>query len=99
MSVVRIRRKDNEVVQVCDVYIGRAVNRGGWHLPKSIWHNPFTIKACGGAEEACRRYEEYILNKPELLGRLEELRGKTLGCFCEPDAPCHGKVLLRLLGS
>jgi hypothetical protein len=27
---------------------------------------------------------------------LDELEGKTLGCFCKPK-PCHGDVLLELL--
>lgn len=28
--------------------------------------------------------------------RLPELRGKVLGCWCDPSGPCHAKVLARL---
>jgi hypothetical protein len=30
------------------------------------------------------------------MASLDELEGKTLGCFCKPE-PCHGDVLLELL--
>lgn len=97
MSVVRIRRKNGRVAQGCDVYIGRAMHMGGWHLPQSDWANPFTVKECGSNEEACRRYEEWIRNeRQDLMDRLHELEGKTLGCWCKPAA-CHGDVLLKLL--
>jgi hypothetical protein len=71
-----------------DVYIGRG----------SKWGNPFRIGVHGDRNEVIRKYRDYILGKPELLGCLEELRGKALGCFCEPEA-CHGDVLVELLGS
>lgn len=95
-SVVRIRRKGGAVVQDCDVYIGRKQSMGGWNLPQSDWANPFSVKECGSNEEACRRYEEYVRGRPELMARLWELRGKTLGCWCKPAA-CHGDVLVRLV--
>lgn len=71
---------------------------GGWDLPRSEWHNPFTVKDCGSAEKAVAKYEEYINKKPELLARVSELRGKVLGCWCKkkPSDRCHGDVLARL---
>ena len=30
------------------------------------------------------------------MNSLDELEGKTLGCFCKPEK-CHGDVLLELL--
>lgn len=98
MSVVRIRRKGGVVVQDCDVYIGRKCTMGGWNLPESKWANPFSIKECGSAKEAVRRYDEYIRQNPELLKALPELKGKRLGCWCSPN-PCHGDVLVRLANS
>jgi len=95
-KVVRIRRKGTEIVQGCDVYIGRRCRLGGWDLDQSKWNNPFTVKECGSVEEACRRYEEHLRSKPELLQQLPELRGKTLGCWCKPNM-CHGDVLVKLL--
>jgi Domain of unknown function (DUF4326) len=69
-----------------DGYIGRP----------SIWGNPFEIGRDGTREEVIEKYREYILRKPELLSRLENLRGKTLACWCKPKA-CHGDVLVELL--
>jgi hypothetical protein len=41
-------------------------------------------------------YTEYIKNKPELLKLIPvELKGKTLGCWCKPEA-CHGDILAEL---
>lgn len=68
------------------VYIGRP----------SPWGNPFAIGAHGSREEVIRKYEEWILTKPDLVKKAkEELRGKHLVCFCAPSA-CHGHVLARI---
>ena len=95
-SVVRIRRQNNQLVQGCDVYIGRSTQRGGWNLPQSLWHNPFSVNKLG-REEALRQYEIYVRNNPLLMAQLGTLRGKVLGCWCKPE-PCHGDILLKLLG-
>ena len=68
-----------------DVYIGRG----------SKWGNPFKIGRDGNREEVIEKYREYIMQSG-LLSHLEELRNKTLGCFCKPLA-CHGDVLVELL--
>lgn len=88
-TVVKIQRKNGEIIQDCDVYIGRTCTRGGWDLPQSKWHNPF--KGPGAVE----LYEQYILASP-LINEIEELRGKRLGCWCKPQ-PCHGDVLVKIL--
>ena len=31
-----------------------------------------------------------------LMDSLPELEAKTLGCYCHPDLPCHGQVLISL---
>lgn len=97
--VVKLRRSKGQVVQGCDVYIGRRCARGGWDLPESKWHCPFTMKECGSAKEIVRRYREYVLNRPDLLDSLHELDGKVLGCWCKnkPTDHCHGDVLVELL--
>lgn len=78
-----------------DVYIGRG----------SKWGCPFTVikdrptlakEIVDSKEEALAKYKEYVLNSPELMESLDELDGKTLGCFCKPE-PCHGDVLLELI--
>jgi Domain of unknown function (DUF4326)/YspA, cpYpsA-related SLOG family len=65
-----------------DVYIGRP----------GPWGNPYVIGEDGTREQVIAKYEEHLLRSPELKGRLPELRGKTLGCWCAPQA-CHGDVL------
>jgi len=96
-QVVRIRRKKTgEVVQDCDIYIGRRMTMGGWNLPQSKWANPFPVKKESERADALRKYEEWIRTQPHLIASLEELRGKRLGCWCKPKA-CHGDILIRLM--
>ena len=77
-----------------DVYIGRP----------SQWGNPFTHLAdrktraafiVGSRDEAIAAYRAWILTQPQLLAQLSQLQGKTLGCWCHPQA-CHGDVLAEL---
>lgn len=93
-KVVRIRRRNNKIIQDCDIYIGRRCFNGGWQLPTSKWHNPFPTSKYT-REESIRLYREYIVDRPDLLRSLPLLRGKTLGCWCKPLA-CHGDVLKEL---
>jgi len=69
-----------------DVYIGRG----------SKWGNPFRIGEDGNRDDVIRKYREYILKRKDLLMDLHELKGKVLGCFCNPLA-CHGDILLELI--
>ena len=78
-----------------DVYIGRP----------SKWGNPFThIKdrktkaefVVATRKESIDKYREWILNQPELLKDLHELKDKTLGCWCKP-LDCHGDVIIEYL--
>ena len=93
-TVVKLQRRNGRVVTDCDVYIGRRWSMGGWRLPQSKWHNPFTVKQCGSAVNAIKRYEEYLREQAGLRKSLHELQGKRLGCWCKP-APCHGDVLAK----
>ena len=72
-----------------DEYIGRG----------SVWGNPFTVQEYG--RELCiEKYDRYIRKRleeePELVKELLGLKGKTLGCFCKPQA-CHGDILVLLI--
>lgn len=78
-----------------DVYIGRP----------SKWGNPFThipqiarlreLTLVGSREEAVDHYAGWLLEQPELMAVLPELKGKRLGCYCQP-LRCHGHVLAKL---
>ena len=69
-----------------DVYIGRG----------SKWGNPFKIGEHGTREEVIMYYRAHLLDCPEKLNLLHELKGKTLGCWCAPKA-CHGDVLAEFV--
>lgn len=76
-----------------DVYIGRP----------SIWGNPFSHKdgtlakfKCETREEAVNEYRYWLREQKDLLEKLPELEGKTLGCWCKPQS-CHGDVLIEMI--
>ena len=75
-----------------DIYIGRP----------GIWGNPFSIGRDGTRQQVIDKYREFIngtSNKAkELKLQLHTLKGKTLGCWCSPQA-CHGDVLAELADS
>jgi len=68
-----------------DVYIGRP----------SKWGNPFTVGIDGNRKEVIEKYREWIMQQPDLLKDIHELKGKILGCWCTPRR-CHGEVLAEL---
>ena len=76
------------------VYIGRGLLAGKERFVRSKWANPYSVKRYGQAE-ALKRYERDVRDGP-LWDELPELEGKTLACWCKPEA-CHGDVLLRLV--
>lgn len=66
-----------------DIYIGRPTK----------WGNPFKLNIDGDRFTVVNKYAEYIKSKPDLMKEAKnELRGKTLGCFCAPLL-CHGHIL------
>lgn len=75
-----------------DVYIGREC----YGFKESKWHNPFKRGRDSDTKaEIIAKFEKWIREQPELLAQLHELDGKSLGCWCSPDA-CHGDVLKKI---
>lgn len=68
-----------------DVYIGRP----------GKWGNPFRLGPKDDRAVVIARYRVWLLDQPDLLADLHELKGKVLGCWCAPKA-CHGDVLAEL---
>lgn len=70
------------------VYVGRP----------SPYGNPFIIGKDGTREEVIKKFEDWLLNKADILYyRIrEELAGKDLVCWCAPK-PCHADILLRIV--
>ncbi len=79
-----------------DVYVGRVpVPADAPPGSDGFWGNPWKSGRDGTRAQVIERYEKYVLSRPQMLARLPELRGKTLGCWCAPKS-CHADVLLRL---
>jgi|TARA_R100000049_G_C1922742_1_gene67680 hypothetical protein len=78
-NVINIKDKKNISGEV---YIGRP----------SKWGNPFVIGIHGNREQVIKLYEDYLFNNYDLMANMGELEGKTLVCYCKPEA-CHGDVL------
>lgn len=56
------------------------------------WGNPFEMGKDGDRDTVCDSYEIFFPRKFSLHNRLDELKGKVLGCWCYP-ARCHGMYL------
>ena len=86
-----------------NLYCGRAgrifINGEYFGYEGSKWANPYTVKKYS-LENCIKLYREYITKKieedPENYD-LNELKGKNLGCWCNPKDKCHVDVLLSLL--
>lgn len=62
----------------------------------SDWGNPFELPADGDRDIVCDSYEIFFPRKFSLHNRLDELKGKVLGCWCYPQR-CHGDYLAQKL--
>ena len=80
-----------------EVYIGRGSGRGqdGYFGNPALIH-PGTVTR----EQSIMMYRAYfhdrIKTDAEFRRRVQNLRGKVLGCFCRPKA-CHGDVIVEYL--
>lgn len=63
---------------------------------RSDWGNPYEIPGDGDRDQVCDSFELYFSRKISLHMRLNELRGKVLGCWCYPER-CHGDHLIKQL--
>lgn len=94
-----------------DVYIGRGCDPRTHQLPPFDWGNDWTHKEGTAAKfkvssvhEAVSKFWEHCLRDEALILKIRrELKGKTLGCWCNsPKAkikvrlPCHGDVLAQI---
>ena len=90
-TVVAHQKKDENLIrwaQFNDCY--QKIDRPG------IWSNPFVLPDDGDRDTVCDHFAVYLDMKPSLLVRIEELRGRVLGCWCYPER-CHGDEFIRRL--
>ena len=90
-----------------NLYVGRAgrifITENGekkyFGYDGSKWANPFTVKKYS-LDECLRLYQKHMtecIRKDPDTYDLNELKGKRLGCWCDPKDRCHVDVLLELL--
>lgn len=60
------------------------------------WGNPFAIGPDGDRGRVVDLHRRWLKIQPELLADLSELRGKVVGCVCEPDEECHADTLVAM---
>ena len=78
-----------------DVYIGRPSK---WAIPYYWKEGSLAKYVVSSREEAISKYKEWIFTQSELLKDIGELKGKTLGCWCDyPTQDCHGRILLEIM--
>lgn len=94
-TVVNLKGHRDDPAYADVIYVGRAVHRGGWHLPASPLSSPFRPGPDGTRREVIEKYRRYLLGRPDLLALLPDLRGRRLGCWCLPE-PCHAEVIAEL---
>lgn len=80
-----------------DVYIGRA-GKG----KDGYFGNPFPLSFGEERGSTLEKYREYFVKRLETDLEFKEkvltLHGKTLGCFCKPNA-CHGDIIADYLNN
>lgn len=91
-----------------NVYTGRPgrifINKVYFRYDGSKWQNPYTLKKYPDVHENLKMYKEHII-KSGLINDIEELKGKTLGCFCVKHEDslnnplCHAQVLYNFLNN
>ena len=76
------------------IYIGRNLERyvDNAKPADNKWGNPYQLSEYT-REESLQKYEAYA--RATLMDQIEELSGKTLTCWCQPEA-CHGHILIKL---
>lgn len=73
-----------------------------FHYKQSKWHNPFKVnKDKSNVNEVLLKYLNHLFIS-KLIFEIEELRGKTLGCFCDHQYKnnkinCHAQLLTDIL--
>ena len=71
------------------LYWAKSTNRFTRIDRSSDWGNPYEMPDDGDRDTVCDSYEIFFPRKFSLHDRIDELRGKVLGCWCYPQK-CHG---------
>lgn len=63
--------------------------------PSEGFGNPFRIGHDGDREAVIGKYCAWLCTQPELVARIQEMRGRDWACWCIPSL-CHCSVNLLL---
>jgi hypothetical protein len=63
---------------------------------RTEWGNIYVIGEDGTRDEVCDNFRGYVVSNPELMAKIETLRGKVLACHCYPER-CHGNELITFI--
>lgn len=85
-----------------NMYVGRhgriwihGAEKEMFHYKRSKWANPFKVTKDLPVEKSLELYREY-LKTSGLINDINELKNKTIGCWCSTDK-CHAVVLKNIL--
>jgi hypothetical protein len=84
MSEPKVYHCKRDKVPAGTIYVGRPTK----------WGNPYTIGVHGDREDVIRKFRDSMTDEFCVEVR-EELKGKSLACWCAPEA-CHADVLLEV---
>lgn len=80
---------------------GPSINVGRpskWGNPYSHMDNTLAQFKAATREQSIESYKDWFMEQSHLHSALDELRGKILGCWCDP-LPCHAHWLAKLCGT
>ncbi|PRI17398.1 DUF4326 domain-containing protein [Pectobacterium versatile] len=113
-SYAAIMKDKNIPTRLITLKLAKAINIKGTELGKkntdtyeyigrgSKWGNPYSMYENGDDRDEVIRKFKYDFDFDKFLNVKKEdflhLKGKTLGCFCKPQA-CHGDVIADYLNS
>lgn len=63
-----------------------------YHYRGSKFGNPYRVSKKLTLSVALKSYIDHLV-KTGLIGEIDELKGKTLGCFCEKHVDSNGKIM------
>jgi hypothetical protein len=91
-------KKGKRMTRVINIHANRA--RGYVYIGRgSAFGNPYRMGKDGDRKTVIEKFRKHFqkrLHNERFKKAVEDLRGKTLGCFCKPEA-CHGDVIVEYL--
>ncbi|WP_432744401.1 DUF4326 domain-containing protein [Methylobacter sp. G7] len=89
----------NNFPRVLNAHIDEIPPGAVWVDRRSPYGNPFKLGIDGDFEQVKELYINYLLANPALIADIRQnLKGKSLVCWCVPDQRCHAEILILIAG-